>query len=197
MLLHAISRWPKAINIHLWPYALRQASHVSNMIPDNIDGSSKLERFAQINISNRMKNFHTFGCPVYALHNDLQNNNGTRLSKWEPRARLGINLGFSPRHARSVSLVLNPETGLVSPQFHVKHDEFFETIKPGQGNDNTIINWQILSGIKKNRNNLIQINDNSSVSRSNSRQIDSNQPHISKYSIKRTNSNQQYKYFKY
>ena len=43
MLLHAISRWPKAINIHLWPYALRQASHVSNMIPDNIDGSSKLD----------------------------------------------------------------------------------------------------------------------------------------------------------
>ena len=64
-----------------------------------------------------------------------------QLSKWEPRARLGINLGFSPRHAKSVSLVLNPETGLLSPQFHVRHDEFFDAIKSGQGNDNTIINW--------------------------------------------------------
>ena len=51
LLLHAISRWPKVIYIHLWPYALRQASHVSNMIPDNIDDNSKLERFAQINIA--------------------------------------------------------------------------------------------------------------------------------------------------
>ena len=190
MLLHAISRWPKAINIHLWPYALQQASHVSNMIPDNIDGSSKLERFAQINISNRMKNFHTFGCPVYALHNDLQNNNGTRLSKWEPRARLGINLGFSPKHARSVSLVLNLETDLVSPQFHVRHDEFFETIKPGQGNDNTIINWQILSGIKKNRSNLIQINDNSSAFMSNSQHIYTNQPHIPQSKVRNTPTNE-------
>ena len=37
-------------------------------------------------------------------------------------------LGPSPNHSRSVSLVLNPRTGHVSPQFHVKHDVFFETI---------------------------------------------------------------------
>ena len=114
-LLHAITRWPKAVNIHLWPYALRHAYNVSNMVQDNLDGSFELKRFAQMSISARLKNFHTFGCPVYALQNDLQNNNGNKLSKWEPRARLGINLGLSPRHARTVSLVLNLATGLVSP----------------------------------------------------------------------------------
>ena len=121
MLLHAMSRWPQAITINLWPYALRHAVNVSNMVPDNIDGTCKLERFAKVSISPRMKTFHTFGCPTYVLKSDLQNNGGV-TSKWEPRARLGINLGLSPRHARSVSLVLNIETGLTSPQFRLKHD---------------------------------------------------------------------------
>jgi hypothetical protein len=43
------------------------------------------------------------------------------------RAKVGINLGISPTHARSVALVLILKTGLVSPQFHVKHDDLFET----------------------------------------------------------------------
>ena len=102
LLLHAISRWSKAIKVNLWLCSLRHASNVSNMIPDNIGSSSKLERFAQINLSNSMKTFHTLGCPVYTLHNDFQNDNGTWLSKWEPRAGLGISLGLSLRHTRSV-----------------------------------------------------------------------------------------------
>ena len=73
-----------------------------------------------------MKHFHTFGCPVYALNERLQANNP--IASWNKRARLGINLGPSPRHARNVSLVLSLMTGLVSSQFHLVHDEFFETI---------------------------------------------------------------------
>ena len=46
ILLHSISRWPEADNIHLWPYALRNTANVSNMIPDKLDGTSKLERFS-------------------------------------------------------------------------------------------------------------------------------------------------------
>ena len=36
-----------------------------------------------------------------------------------------MHLGQSPHHGRNVSLVLNLTTGLVSPQFHVKHDPTF------------------------------------------------------------------------
>ena len=50
------------------------------------------------------------------------------LPKWEPRARLGIYLGHSPAHAGSVALVMNPKTGLVSPQFHVVFDDTFSTV---------------------------------------------------------------------
>jgi hypothetical protein len=42
---------------------------------------------------------------------------------------VAINLGQSPRHAGSVALVLSLLTGYVSAQFHLKHDDFFETVK--------------------------------------------------------------------
>jgi hypothetical protein len=72
------------------------------------------------------ESFHAFGCPVYVLSKPLLT--GKAQSKWLSRARLGIYLGMSPKHARSVALVLNPRTGLVSPQWHVKFEDKFETI---------------------------------------------------------------------
>jgi len=127
MLLHAIERWPSAVSIHLWPYALRTANDQMNYTPDNVDGTSRLERFTNSQVSTHLKVFHTWGCPIFALNNALQA--GSSIPKWNSRARLGINLGLSPKHARSVSLVLNLTTGNASPQFHVIHDDFFETVK--------------------------------------------------------------------
>ena len=166
MLLHAKSRWSEAVSINLWPYALRNANDKICMIPDSLDGTSKYERFVNADISMKIKTHHTIFCPVFALNNSLQA--GNKISKWLPRARLGINLGISPRHSRTVSLVLNLRTGLVSPQFHIIHDDFFETVKPGSGNGITKSYWQRLSGfemdehmrkadnIKKQPANLIQ-----------------------------------------
>ncbi|KAL7477406.1 hypothetical protein ACHAW6_003210 [Cyclotella cf. meneghiniana] len=37
------------------------------------------------------------------------------ISKWSPRSHLGLNLGSSPNHTWKVNLVLNLNTGLVSP----------------------------------------------------------------------------------
>jgi hypothetical protein len=148
-LLHAKARWPSAIEINLWPYALRNANDIRNTIPDKEDGSSPLERFCRSNIRPKLRNNHTFGCPVYALKDELQGSKG--LPKWNPRARLGINLGPSPRHASSVNLVLKLDTGLVSPQFHVQYDDFFETVRPSAGNPPTFSQWQYISGLKSRR----------------------------------------------
>ena len=41
---------------------------------------------------------------------------------------MGIFVGHSPDHASDVALVLNPRTGLVSPQYHVVFDDSFSTI---------------------------------------------------------------------
>ena len=43
---------------------------------------------------------------------------------------------------------MNPNSGLVSPQFHVYHDDFFKTV--GGNNPKTVSHWQRLSGFKKN-----------------------------------------------
>ena len=40
---------------------------------------------------------------------------------------MGIYLGRYPSHAGNVALVLNPNTGLVSPQYHVVFDDDFTT----------------------------------------------------------------------
>jgi hypothetical protein len=58
-----------------------------------------------------MKHHHVFGCPVFALENNLAA--GSSIPHWSPHAHLGVNLGSSPSHARNVYLVLNLHTGCV------------------------------------------------------------------------------------
>jgi hypothetical protein len=126
-ILHAKHRWSNAIEPSLWPYAIRQANSVHNSTTDINGGPSPLESFASLEVKPKLRHFHSFGCPVFVLHNNLQS--GKTLPKWESRARVGINLGHSPSHARSVTLVLNLETGMVSPQYHVRFDDLFETVR--------------------------------------------------------------------
>jgi len=56
-----------------------------------------------------------------------------------------VYLGQSPQHAWDVSLVLNLETGLVSPQFHVKLDSNFQTLRE-KGARLPTSTWQIKCG---------------------------------------------------
>ncbi len=143
-LLHCIAHWPSAVTTHLWPYALSYSAVLHNQLP-NAKGETPLNLFSGVSVQPNPIHHHTFGCPVYALDNNLQG--GNHIKHWQPRARLGIYLGPSPRHARTVSLVLNPHTGTVSPQFHVQHDEFFETVKELKGEPKSP--WITLAGFKK------------------------------------------------
>ena len=115
------------------------------MLPVRDDGTSRLEHFSSIRVGLKLKHMHVFGCPVFALQNELAS--GSSLPKWSPRARLGINLGPSPHHARNVSLVLNPHTGCVSPQFHCQFDDFFETVRHSGPDVSIPTTWQQLSGL--------------------------------------------------
>eukprot|EP00957_Ditylum_brightwellii_P108439 8272181-Ditylum_brightwellii.AAC.1 len=99
--------------------------------------------------------YHTFGCPLYALGYRLQIGSDS-IPKWNPRSRLGIYLGPSPRYARNVLLALSLETGLVSLQFHVIHDDFFETMRTAVEKPPVISKWKILSDIRQSSNVLYQ-----------------------------------------
>ena len=63
IILHAKGRWPEAINMSLWPYALQMAVHVHNNVPNAAYDSSHLEAFARIAVYPKSLNYHTFGCP--------------------------------------------------------------------------------------------------------------------------------------
>jgi hypothetical protein len=151
MLIHAEHHWPNAVNTSLWPYAMCSACIIFNDSP-TLKRSHKDrtpdEVFSGINIAAETRHHHTFGCPVYVAATQIQA--GKSLPAWMSRAKIGINLGISPTHARSVALVLSLNTGLVSPQFHVKHDDLFETTGPKVGRFGLPPSrWQTLAGFRK------------------------------------------------
>jgi len=83
--------------------------------------------FANSNNPPRLDTLHPFGLPAYVLENALQQVNN--IGKWENRSRVGMYLVPSPTHTCSMHHILSIKTGLVSPQFHVNFDDFFESIK--------------------------------------------------------------------
>jgi hypothetical protein len=61
------------------------------------------------------------------------------------QARLGLNLGPSPAHARNVYMVLNLMTVCVSPQYHCWFTDFFEMTCHNRPDVSDIICWQQLA----------------------------------------------------
>jgi hypothetical protein len=74
------------------------------------------------------QDYRVFGSPVYVLDSSLQSGN-LGPGKWKNRCHQGVYIGHSPHHASNVILVYNPKTHLVSPQYHVVHDENFDMVQ--------------------------------------------------------------------
>lgn len=127
LLLHAKRHWPEMITTMLWPMALKAAEERLNHLSLDMNGETPLSKWTGTDCQILVKDFHTWGCPVFVLDGRLQSN-PKGVPKWEPRARVGIYMGHSPSHAGSVALVLNPTTGHISPQFHVVFDDTFSTV---------------------------------------------------------------------
>ena len=128
-MIHAAHRWEKCITANLWPYALKISNDMLNHTPSPKDKAKRSPEqiFSKTVTHVNQKHYHPFGCPCYVLEDPLQDNKP--YNKWKERSRVGIYLGQSPEHGRNVALVLNRYTGLVSPQFHVKFDDTFHTVK--------------------------------------------------------------------
>ena len=147
-LLHAKARWPEAIDLALWPYAIRQSAYIQNHLPPAEGGRSPMAIFCNTNVEVRLREMHTLFCPVYTLQSELAA--GNTLPRWSPRCRIGINLGRAPDHARSVQHVLHLSTGLVSSQYHIQFDDSFQTTIHGREDMNAMgpaSNWKVLAGL--------------------------------------------------
>ena len=113
----------------LWPFALVTYSDTMNYIHADMNGKTPNMKFLDTGGSTtRIINFHTFGCPVYILDDLLKPVAGGCTTKWDPPDCLGIYLGRSPSNSGSVALFMNPNSGLVYPQFHLVFDDNFETV---------------------------------------------------------------------
>jgi hypothetical protein len=154
LLLHAQRRWPDAINTHLWTYAIRAANDSRNYAPTNEHDTSPMSRFSATSSVPTIQNQHHFGCPTYVLKKELQDHK--KIRKWSERTRVGINLGYSSRHALNVSLILNLQTGLVSPQYHCQYDDLFETTTGTQARSIPTSQWQYKAGLSSEKPELTE-----------------------------------------
>ena len=136
LLLHFAIHWPQKADAQLWPFAVDHAVYLWNKMPKIDTKLSPLEVFTDTLFHNHhhLQRLHVFGCPVYVLDPKLQD--AKKLPKWERRSRRGIYLGVSKHHSSTVHLVLNTDTGKVTPQYHVVFDDSFSTVySDGKFND--------------------------------------------------------------
>ena len=126
-MLHVATHWPQYADSKFWPQATDYTVWVFNRLPSVDSGIAPNELWSRVQAhGTNMTCAHVFGCPVYILDASLQD--GKKIPKWNPRACLGLFLGFSNLHSSQVPLVLNAATGHISPQFHVIFDDKFETL---------------------------------------------------------------------
>ena len=131
MLFTAMIKNPVVITLQFWPYAVHYAVEIINNTP-NSSGFTPKEIFTGVKGHRTFKNFHTFGSPAFVLNPTIQR--GNKLPTWSPRSIPSVFIGKSKEHASNVSLVFNPATNHISPQFHIAHDDDFQTISPSGSN---------------------------------------------------------------
>jgi hypothetical protein len=127
-LIHLMIHWPQFCDINLWALAMNYAVWVYNRLPKRSLGGLSPNEFWSGSRSDHsdLRRTHVFGCPIYVLDPDLQD--GKRIPKWTSRARKGMFVGFSSEHSSQCPLVLNLETGHISPQYHVVFDDKFASV---------------------------------------------------------------------
>ena len=127
MMHHAAIHWPEVADVALWPLAVLHAVYILNRIPRESTGRSPLELFSRkVYPSSKFQDFHVWGCPVYVLDHSLSD--GHKVPRWKPRSSRCVYVGQSQDHGHSIPLVLNLDTGKITPQFHVVFDDYFQTV---------------------------------------------------------------------
>ena len=127
MMLHSAVHWPDVADASLWPFAVLHAVYIWNHCPNPHTGISPSDLFTKSRWPHsRFHDLHVWGCPVYVLDKTIAD--GKKIPKWKPRSSRSMYLGRSLKHASTVPLVLNLETGAITPQFHVVFDDWFATV---------------------------------------------------------------------
>jgi hypothetical protein len=140
MLLHASSYWKNSLDAS--PMAVKYALHLFSNLP-NQQNLCPADLFTGIqNPRHHLASLYVWGCPVYILDPRLQA--GQKIPRWQPRSRQGMFVGFSNLHSSDVPLILNLQTGSITPQFHRVFDDYFTTVTSISENENPPDFWEDL-----------------------------------------------------
>ena len=127
MMLHAAIHWPDVADPQLWPMAVQHAAYLFNHIPQERTGLAPVDIFTKSRWEqNKLHDLYVFGCPAYVLNKTIAD--GKKIPRWTPRSQRQVYLGTSAKHASTVPLVLNPESGAITAQFHCVMDNWFATV---------------------------------------------------------------------
>ena len=127
MMLHAAIHWPDVADATLWPMAVSHAIFLHNHVPDLVSGLCPVDVFTKSRWEQRKyHDLHVWGCPVYVLEKAISD--GKKIPRWKPRSVRCVNMGLSKKHSSTVPLVLNPESGYITAQFHIVFDDWFATV---------------------------------------------------------------------
>ena len=127
MMIHSAIHWPDVADSSLWPLAVEYAVYLHNHVPQVSTGLAPNDVFTKTrNPTRRLLDLRVWGSPTYVLDKVIAD--GKKLPRWKPRSTRRMFVGLSKRHSSKAPLVLNLESGYISPQFHVVHDDFFATV---------------------------------------------------------------------
>ena len=141
LLLHGMRIWPPMIDGILCLFAMKVIAERLNSLQIYHKGRTPKSSLHGFNVEDiPVKSFHTLFIPIYVLDDRPQNYGGAGPHKWEPNSHIGVYIGHSPFHARSVAPIWNPTTGPFSPQYHLVFDNEFSTV-PYMEADTIPPNW--------------------------------------------------------
>jgi hypothetical protein len=131
MMIHLQIMLPDHFQANLWSFAVSYATWLHNHTPTEDLGFAPIEVFIGTRLNcHDLRCIRVFGCPSYVLDQRLQD--GFKIPKWEPQARLGQFLGFSGSHSTMIGTIRNLRTPIVSPQYHVVYDKTFTSVASKQ-----------------------------------------------------------------
>ena len=133
MMIHAAIHWPEMSDHRLWPMAVNHAVYLYNHLPNPRTGLAPIDIFTRSRWEQRkLHDLHVWGCPTYQLDKSLADKK--KIPRWQPRSKRTVHVGLSDRHVSTTPLVLNPDTGTITAQFHVVFDDWFATVSSDDGN---------------------------------------------------------------
>jgi len=127
MMIHSTLHWGDVADSSLWPMAVNQAVFLWDHLPQLDNGLSPSGIFTKIRYPlQKLYDFNVWGSPAYVLDKEISD--GGKIPRWKPCSNRGMYLGRAENYASSVPLVLNLDTGSITPQFHDVVDNWFATV---------------------------------------------------------------------